>query len=742
MKIPLRIFVLAFILPGGLPIKASLAQTPIVANQNTASDISALLTDTGEYDFLVEFDVSALEKKYSGIRKIRGLAFNNATMRAGVADELRIIKQGILASIPFDRSAATRDYKNLPLLHIKTRSAALVRALERHPGIAAIQKNMKLRMYLSQSAPLIQQDKALTLGAAGRGTSVAVLDTGVDYTRSAFGSCTAPAVPSGCRVVLAKEIAPDDSQLDANGHGTNVAGIVAGIAPGSSIVAYDVFDGATASSADINLAIDDVITEKDTYNIVAINMSLGGGSFQDPCSNWPPGSNPFKASIDTARANGILTVAASGNDATSNAIGTPACTPGAVSVGAVYDSNVGGLNWGVCTDSTTLADQITCFSNSAYFLTLLAPGALINAAGFNFGGTSQATPHVSAAVAVLRAAYSGDTLDQTVARLTGSGRLITDSRNGVTTPRLDLLGAVGAVNNRFADAVALNNQSGTAYGNNANADLESGEPLIAGNSGGKSVWWLWQAPFTGPVAWDTAGSDFDTLLAAYTGSAVALLTGVAENDDDGGATSSRISFTATAGTSYAIAVDGKNAAAGSVVLNWEYPDTDGDTLIDALDNCPLVSNQDQSDVDGDLLGDVCDPDADNDGLLNTDEATWGSDPLVPDTDGDGLSDGQEVNNYGTDPIDPDTDNDGVTDGDEINIFGLDPNVSNRGDLAPRGAPDGLINAGDLVAMTRLVAGLVQPTLLESVLADINADGQLNAADLLLLRRAVLAGTTP
>ncbi len=42
---------------------------------------------------------------------------------------------------------------------------------------------------------------------------------------------------------------------------TNVAGIVAGIATGSSIVAYDVFDGATAWSSDINAAIDDVITE-------------------------------------------------------------------------------------------------------------------------------------------------------------------------------------------------------------------------------------------------------------------------------------------------------------------------------------------------------------------------------------------------------------------------------------------------------------------------------------------------
>jgi subtilisin family serine protease len=601
---------------------------------------------------------------------------------------------------------------------------------------------MKLHLFLSQSAPLIRQDKTLTLGTTGQGAAVAVLDTGVDYTQSAFGSCTAPSVPAGCRVLAAKEIAPDDGQLDAYGHGTNVAGIVAGIATGSSIVTYDVFEGATASSDVINAAIDDVITNRDTYNIVAINMSLGGGSSTAPCSSQF--SNPFKASIDSARANGILTVAASGNDAISDAIAFPACTPGAVSVGAVYDANLGGLRWGsnLCTDFTTAADQITCFSNSAPFLTLLAPGALITAAGLTYGGTSQATPHVSAAVAVLRAAYPGDTLDQTVARMTGTGVPITDSRNGITTPRLDLLAAVGAINDQLPDAVTLNGQSGSVYGINANADLESGEPPIAGNAGGKSVWWTWQAPLSGPVVWNTTGSDFDTLLAAYTGGTVPALATVAENDNDGGSVTSAIAFTATAGTTYAIAVDGKNAAAGTVALNWEYPDSDGDTVIDALDNCPQVANTDQSDVDGDLLGDVCDPDADNDGLSNTDEAARGTYPLVADTDGDKLSDGQEVNTYGTDPLDSDSDNDGVTDGDEVNLYGIDPNVSNLGDLAPRGAPNGQIDAGDLVVMTRLATGTIEPTFLESTLADINKDGQLNAADLLLLQKAVLAGSAP
>jgi hypothetical protein len=57
-------------------------------------------------------------------------------------------------------------------------------------------------------------------------------------------------------------------------------------------------------------------------------------------------------------------------------------------------------------------------------------------------------------------------------------------------------------------------------------------------------------------------------------------------------------------------------------------------------------------------------------------------------------------------------------------------------------PNGQIDAGDLVVMTRLVTGTIEPTFLESTLADINKDGQLNAADLLLLQKAVLAGSAP
>ncbi len=137
-------------------------------------------------------------------------------------------------------------------------------------------------------------------------------------------------------------------------------------------------------------------------------------------------------------------------------------------------------------------------------------------------------------------------------------------------------------------------------------------------------------------------------------------------------------------------------------------------------------------------------DTDTDGLAdNWEFANFGSlaETGAGDFDTDGLINSDEFI-LGTTPTDPDTDSDGLTDGDEVNIYGLDPNSSDKGDLGPRGTPDGIVNAGDLVVMTRLVTGVITPSVVESALADINNDGLLDVADLLLLQQAVLAGTAP
>ena len=123
----------------------------------------------------------------------------------------------------------------------------------------------------------------------------------------------------------------------------------------------------------------------------------------------------------------------------------------------------------------------------------------------------------------------------------------------------------------FASSTAISGSSGQSEASNVSADKESGEPDHAGDSGGASLWWTWTATATGMAAFDTRGSDFDTLLAVYTGASLNRLTEVASNDDTSqGEYQSAVRFTAQQDQTYHIAVDGYGGRTGAIVLNWRH----------------------------------------------------------------------------------------------------------------------------------------------------------------------------
>jgi peroxiredoxin len=120
-------------------------------------------------------------------------------------------------------------------------------------------------------------------------------------------------------------------------------------------------------------------------------------------------------------------------------------------------------------------------------------------------------------------------------------------------------------NDNFSNATPLIGENVQVVGSNVGATKEPGEPDHAGDSGGASVWWTWTAPANGPVTiWTEGshhadGSQLDTLLAVYVGTSVSNLTAIASNDDNpdsAGDLTSLVTFTAVAGTTYDIAVDG------------------------------------------------------------------------------------------------------------------------------------------------------------------------------------------
>lgn len=127
-------------------------------------------------------------------------------------------------------------------------------------------------------------------------------------------------------------------------------------------------------------------------------------------------------------------------------------------------------------------------------------------------------------------------------------------------------------NDKFANAEPiLVNSTNTAK--NVGATREAFEPAHAGNNGGASVWWFTRMAQSGTIEISTEGSDFDTLLAVYTGGSTSPigLTPVASNDDASASLiSSKVTFQASPFVSYYIAVDGYNGASGNIRLTSRF----------------------------------------------------------------------------------------------------------------------------------------------------------------------------
>ena len=296
-------------------------------------------------------------------------------------------------------------------------------------------------------------------GWTGKGVTIAIIDDGIDHDHAAFGGFTR--FPNS-RITAGYDFADYDKYptIDciSQSHGTAVAGVAAGngggitgTAPDADLVFLKIQKASSCGQpwldGDIIGAIDWVITNRNVYGIKILSMSLGTGTtYSRPCDD-----SIIADALVAARSAGLVVVAASGNEADSNGLSDPACHPDVVSVGAVYDADLGYAGFSICTDSSTRADQVTCYSNSADFLDILAPSLCATTAQAGggimtcFGGTSSSTPYVAGVVATFFEKNPFLDRSSAVNALVNNGDPVVDSRNGLIVPRVQHLTALESI---------------------------------------------------------------------------------------------------------------------------------------------------------------------------------------------------------------------------------------------------------------------------------------------------------
>lgn len=351
----------------------------------------------------------------------------------------------VLASVPAADFTLTYRYQAVPALAGEA-SVTGLGALAKHPAVIDVTLDGRGSAALAQGVPLIHADEVHSNGLTGAGVVVAVLDSGIDTDHP---DLTDDLLYEVCFMAGGGCPGGDHPAEDENGHGTNVAGIITsdgivapvGVAPDAAIAVYRVLDSdGFGFFSDWVAALDDIIANHPEVDVV--NMSLQSGS---AC---PAG--PMTTAIEMLRGQGVVTFISAGNHGEKASLTIPACIAEGLSVGAVYDANLGRVNgWKTdCSDFTTEPNDVACWSDSQDSLDLLAPGAAIRSAGLaagisTFFGTSQAAPHAAGVAALLLQAFPDLSADEIESRLEATGTLLTDDLDDAdpatnrTTPRVD-----------------------------------------------------------------------------------------------------------------------------------------------------------------------------------------------------------------------------------------------------------------------------------------------------------------
>ncbi|MBI2106487.1 S8 family serine peptidase [Candidatus Woesearchaeota archaeon] len=304
----------------------------------------------------------------------------------------------------------------------------------------------------------------------GKDQTVCVVDTGADYNNLSLGG----AFGAGNKVLAGYDTVNNDGDpMDDNGHGSHIAGIIAGsgqikgMAPGASIVAFKALNsGGEGTTSDVVEGIDWCIGNSTTYNITVISLSLAllNGSTEAKFNTHCDGNDAVVNAANSARERNISVVAAAGNDGSTAGVASPACGSNVTAVSSVNkQDSPSGYNSGALTSFWAPGENIYSVSSS---------GSSGCADGF-CSGTSMAAPHVAGIMTLLlqyKKFENGSNLKplQVIEALNKSGVNIT--RSGVVRVRVDAYDAV-----RFLDIkppfVDINISTLDAYFNTTNMTI-------------------------------------------------------------------------------------------------------------------------------------------------------------------------------------------------------------------------------------------------------------------------------
>ncbi|HAP78254.1 MAG TPA: hypothetical protein DCR14_19495, partial [Acidimicrobiaceae bacterium] len=401
--------------------------------------------------------------------KVRVIVTFEATRSASGGYRTADVRRGqanALAGVPASSYRIVSEFDRLPAVALEVTSASLD-ALRTNPAVRAINLDQVVRTTMDEANAITGVASVHSGGATGDGVTVAIIDTGVDSA----GGTVHPAladdlVGQACFRTENDCIGGATSAEDQDGHGTHVAGIItgpSGVAPDANFYALKVFTTGDTSDTNILNALDYVLDLNTTTpgTIDVINMSLGGDLFADQAT-CDANSTAYVDAFAALNAQGVSVFVATGNDAETDRVGSPACATGAIGVGSTGDGDHN-IAFGACTDVGAV-DKVSCYSNATpvqgagELVDLLAPGCTIVSTGldesvdYELCGTSMATPYAAGSAALLLEYLADTSASMTPAQLEAhmelTGKQVADYRMAVdapTFPRVSPQAMIGAL---------------------------------------------------------------------------------------------------------------------------------------------------------------------------------------------------------------------------------------------------------------------------------------------------------